>query len=74
MPFIGICIVVLVVVFLICREINNWYWKINERIALQKETNAYLSTACRLLNRIAINTGSDPEETKKILEEMFKKR
>lgn len=29
-------------IFLLLREVNNWYWKINERIALQKETNALL--------------------------------
>ena len=34
-----IVIVVLVVLFLIGREIFCWYYKINERIELQKETN-----------------------------------
>ncbi|GAA4460876.1 hypothetical protein GCM10023093_04470 [Nemorincola caseinilytica] len=42
--YIVIFFLVLVVIFLVCREINNWYWKINERITLQKETNALLST------------------------------
>lgn len=32
----------LIVVFLLLRELNMWYWKINERIKLQKETNALL--------------------------------
>ena len=37
-----IAIAVLVVVFLILREVNCWYWKINERITLQQETNSLL--------------------------------
>lgn len=34
-PFI-ICLVVTIGLFLIFRELNLWYWKINERIDLQK--------------------------------------
>jgi len=37
-----ITIVILVVVFLILREVNCWYWKINERISLQNEQNSIL--------------------------------
>lgn len=37
---------ILVVLFFIFREVVNWFWKINEQIKLQKETN-------RLLRKIA---------------------
>jgi hypothetical protein len=32
-----ITIVILVVIFLLLREVNCWYWKINDRVKLQKE-------------------------------------
>ena len=32
----------IIILFIILRELVMWYWKINERINLQKETNAYL--------------------------------
>lgn len=35
-------IVVIIVIWLIIREFRTWYWKINERISLQKETNNLL--------------------------------
>lgn len=37
-----ISIVVLVILFLLLREINCWYWKINERISLMQEQNELL--------------------------------
>lgn len=36
-------IVAVVVVFLILREVFCWYWKINEIVKNQKETNRLLS-------------------------------
>jgi hypothetical protein len=43
-PIVGILIalIVFIVIFLILRELVMWYWKINERIELQKETNELL--------------------------------
>lgn len=35
-------IVLLIAVFILLRELNCWYWKINERIELQKRTNDLL--------------------------------
>ena len=35
-------LVIFLVLFFILRELNNWYWKINKRIALQEETNNLL--------------------------------
>ena len=32
-------LVVLVFLFFIFRELNNWYWKINERISIAHKTN-----------------------------------
>lgn len=38
-PFIeiGTIVLVLLLIFLLVREANNWYWKINERIEIQKD-------------------------------------
>lgn len=44
-----ITVVILVVVFLILREVNCWYWKINERIHLQNEQNQLLT---KILSRL----------------------
>ena len=53
----GTIILILVIViflFYIFRELNNWYWKINERIAIQRKTNF-------LLEKLLIQLGaSDP--------------
>jgi hypothetical protein len=35
-------IVILVIIFLILRELNCWYWKINERLEQQRRTNFLL--------------------------------
>ena len=45
-----VTIVVLVVIFLILREVNCWYWKINERIKLQKRNNDLLELLLVKLN------------------------
>jgi hypothetical protein len=37
-----IAIVVIIILFLLFREINCWYWKINERISLMEEQNSLL--------------------------------
>jgi|LakMenEpi03Aug12_release.lakeMendotaPanAssembly.Ray.scaffolds.fasta_scaffold752595_2 hypothetical protein len=42
MEFIIIWIVVVILLFLLCRELICWYYKINERITLQTETNELL--------------------------------
>lgn len=53
-----ITIVILVVVFLILREVNCWYWKINERISLQKEQNS-------ILEKILKELKNEPKSKKK---------
>jgi hypothetical protein len=37
-----IVVIVFIVIFLILREVNCWYWKINERISLMNEQNDLL--------------------------------
>lgn len=37
-----IFLAITIVLFLILREINMWYWKINERISIQNQTNFLL--------------------------------
>ncbi|MCZ2397631.1 MAG: hypothetical protein LC100_13935 [Chitinophagales bacterium] len=41
---IGLVVVlaILIVLFFIFRELNNWYWKINERISIAHKTNFLL--------------------------------
>ena len=64
-----IVIVVLVVLFLIGREIFCWYYKINERIELQKETNKLQTETNHLLKKMIgirdINIDSNPTFDKK---------
>ncbi len=35
-------LVVVIVLFFVFRELLNWYWKINERVAMQAKTNQLL--------------------------------
>ena len=49
-------LVVLVFLFFIFRELNNWYWKINERISIAHKTNF-------LLERIAIQLGASNSDS-----------
>ena len=39
-----IVVVILIVIILIIREVNCWYWKINERVELQKRQNTLLES------------------------------
>lgn len=32
-------LLILIVIFFLCRELMCWYWKINELVRLQKESN-----------------------------------
>ena len=43
MMFSGIAgLVVLIIIFLICREVICWYWKINESVELLKDIKSEL--------------------------------
>jgi len=68
-----LCIAIGFVIFLIGRELANWYFKINERIKLQKQNNILLRSNHQLLSRIAVNTGSDKDEILKIEIELDKR-
>ncbi len=58
-----ITVVILVVVFLILREVICWYWKINERISLQKEQNLILNKILQeFKNKYSLNNNSDTKE------------
>ncbi len=46
-----IILVVLIGLFFLLRAVNNWYWKINERIDIQHKTNI-------LLEKILIQLGA----------------
>jgi hypothetical protein len=53
-------LVILIILFLILRELNCWYWKINERIKLQKEILFYLK---KLVPSEAIESKIGNDET-----------
>lgn len=42
-----ISLVIFVIIFLVCREIFCWYWKINQRVELLKEIKALLAQQTR---------------------------
>ncbi len=44
-----ILFIISIVIFLICRELVCWYWKINERLRVQKEISSKLDEIIRLL-------------------------
>jgi len=47
-----IFLVIVIVLFFLLRELNCWYWKINERIRLQKEILFYLKKIVSPDNKI----------------------
>ncbi len=49
-----VMLAVIILVFILLREFNCWYWKINERIRLQKEM-------IELLKEIAEKSGTRPD-------------
>ena len=55
--------IVSILLFLALRRFNCWYWKINERIALQQETNELLKEL--------IKENISVESPKKILEDDY---
>src|SRR5262245_11810591 len=44
MGMILVALLIILVVFLLGREVVCWYWKVNERIALMRETNTLLAS------------------------------
>lgn len=50
---------ILILLFLLLREVVMWYWKINERIKLQKETNVLLSKLLSKNDSSSINKDSN---------------
>ena len=49
-----VSIVILVILFLVFRELFCWYWKINERVALLIEIRNLLAAGGRLQNGMAL--------------------
>ena len=47
-----VALVIIILLFFAFRELNIWYWKINERIAIQHKTNF-------LLEKISIQLGDN---------------
>lgn len=48
-PILLISIILFVILFLVFREVNCWYWKVNERLDEQKKTNALLQEFIELM-------------------------
>ena len=59
--------IALIIIWLIIREFRTWYWKINERIGLQKETNKLLQD---ILSELQSN-GKKEEVVSSIIETPF---
>jgi len=67
-------ILILMVIFLILREINMWYWKINERISLQKEANELQKENIQLMNSIITSLNiQKPKTDQDIIEDELNK-
>jgi len=58
-----ITIAILMVIFLICRELMCWYWKINEMVSLLKSIDEKLDGA-QLRNDRAISNSADTGNVK----------
>ena len=59
-----ISIIALVVIFLLLRELNCWYWKINERIELAKRQNLLLEKILQYhIGEITYNNTDSPDST-----------
>ncbi len=56
-------IIVVLIIFLLLREVNCWYWKINKRISLLEEQNQLLKMF--ISPDIAINTDNMKKQTSK---------
>lgn len=56
-----VVLIVTLFLFLIFREVFCWYWKINEHIAAQKETNALLMVIADKIGAIPTGSGGEPD-------------
>ncbi len=54
-------IFLVIIVFLICREIVLWYFKINERVKLQKEISANIKELVKLQGGTPFNLKEEKE-------------
>lgn len=43
-----LALIITIAIFLICREIVCWYWKINKRISLLEENNQLLKSHIKI--------------------------
>jgi flagellar biosynthesis/type III secretory pathway M-ring protein FliF/YscJ len=72
---------ILIIVFLILREVNCWYWKINRNIELQEEQSRLLQKLVQQFEKKETSgkekKSVDVEQTSvndpKVMEEMLKK-
>lgn len=84
LAFTAIAILVFFAIFLLLREINCWYWKINRRIELQEQTNQLLirilenESASKPANEVpsghTISSSSIVNENKISLNEMYRRK
>jgi len=73
-PMFIVGILILIVIFLILREINMWYWKINERISLQEEANELQKENIQLMNSIITSLNiQKPKTDQDIIEDELNK-
>ena len=56
-----VALIIILFLFFILREVLCWYWKINEHIAAQKETNALLMVIADKIGAIPTSSESEPD-------------
>lgn len=58
-----VTLIVLIILFLVMREVNCWYWKINKKIELQEKTNELLEKLINQNQRKVENPNNPIEST-----------
>jgi hypothetical protein len=68
-PIIIISAIASILIYLLARELNCWYWKINKRIALMEENNNLLK---KLLKANNVDIGNDTKTSIEIINSIKK--
>lgn len=50
-PIILLLTIIIITIIIVVRDLSSWYWKIDERINLQKEENQKLQTIIDIQNK-----------------------
>lgn len=61
-----VAFIVSIIIFLICRELNCWYWKINAHLKLMEDINSKLAAISERLSRPSSTANEGLKETGEI--------